>query len=90
VTAENVSRLSAHFRTVATTIIMAVALWVGASVPEIRERQAATKVAIDALREELRQRMVDRYTATDAAKDFAIRDDMFRQLRSRVEHLENR
>jgi hypothetical protein len=82
-----------HAQTIIGGLILAAIVWGGATLQSISLDVAKLNVEISALKDQietLQGQTVDRYTKSDATRDFRIRDETLRDIKERLKSLEQR
>lgn len=73
---------------IATLLIVALILWAGDSINKGTMQSALMAQRIEQLTEQVRNIAIDKYSAADAARDFALRDQRITNNERRIEAVE--
>lgn len=73
---------------IATLVIVALILWAGQSLNEGNIQSALMAQRIQQLTEQVKAIAIDKYSAADAARDFALRDQRISNNERRIENVE--
>ena len=85
-----ITRWEQHLGAVVQVVIVALLLWSGKSLVELREKVAVMQVEVSALSNTVSQGSSNAYRVTDAARDLARVDTTIVNLERRVQNLERR
>lgn len=77
-----------QFQGLVMVVLVAVCAWVGDTLNRLNITVATQTETIATMKEQMRQDEVNRYTSSDADKDFRLRDEMLASLNVRMTRLE--
>ena len=93
IASETSRTLERHFQSIIGVIVIGVLGWVGYNVNDTAKQIAVLGTQLEALQEQvddLKEGTRERYTKTDAARDFLLRDSNINSLLARIDRLEGR
>lgn len=79
-----------HVQTGLATLLIAMVVWVGASLNKAQLDLARVSIKIENIESALNQASKDRYYSGDAARDFALRDQRLSVVEKRQSEIEER
>jgi len=84
------SDVEKHVQTVIVAVLLALLLWAGNALLEIKNDVTTLKVQVVTLTSEVRSGTDDRFRATDWRREKQLLDDRFIELRNNVRELDGR
>ena len=79
-----------HVQTVIVAVLLALLLWAGNSLLEIKSDVTTLKVQVATLTSEVRSGTDDRFRGTDWRREKQLLDDRFIELRTHVKEIDSR